>query len=365
MKVSNTQSWRLVGGSYFSYLFFPLFILALIYRGVWWLLPASLVLVVVPILDSMAGEDLTPDELVLSRSQKWLLEAAPALFVLGNAVVIGLTAHIFVRLTTTEKLFAVLSVGMIGSIGITAAHELVHKLHRVSKFFGRLGLANVCYLHFEIHHIQGHHVLVGTEDDQSTAWLGESIYQFFFRTLPGSIRESWELETRRLNRRAVATLSLSNQMIRFAFLQSAYIAVIWFVGAWTGIALFLLQAGIAVFMLETVSYIEHYGLLRSKRADGKYEPMSPANSWDCYGRFSNYLVFQLQRHADHHSYPTRPFASLHTASEAPELPVGYPLLIGMAMIPPLWRRIMDARAMAVKVASRQTQPIQEGCANAN
>jgi len=365
MRASKTQSWQLVGGSYFSYLFFPLFIVALIYRGVWWLLPAALVMIVVPVLDLVAGEDITPDELALSGLQKLLLEAAPVLFVLGNAAVIGFTAHAFAGLPTREKLFAVLSVGMIGSIGITAAHELVHKPHRASKFFGRLGLANVCYLHFEIHHIQGHHVLVGTEDDQSTAWLGESIYQFFFRTLPGSIKESWELETRRLNRRAVAALSFSNQMIRFAFVQSAYIAVIWFVGAWTGIALFILQAGIAVFMLETVSYIEHYGLLRSKRADGKYEAMSPTNSWDCYGRFSNYLVFQLQRHADHHSFPTRAFSKLQTAGDAPKLPVGYPWLIGIAMAPFLWRRIMDPRVMATKVASRQIQPIGEGHYSAN
>jgi len=365
MKVSNTQSWRLVGGSYFSYLFFPLFMLAIIYGGVWWLLPASLVMVAVPILDSLAGEDLTPDEVVLSRSQKWLLEAAPAFFVLGNAVVIGLTAHIFARLATAEKLFAALSIGMIGSIGITAAHELVHKAHRVSKVFGRLGLANVCYLHFEINHIQGHHVRVGTEEDQSTAWFDESLYKFFFRTVPGCFKLSWELERHRMNRRSVATLSFKNQMIQFALLQSAYIAVIWYLGKSAGIAFFLLQASVAVWMLEATAYIEHYGLLRSKRADGKYEPMSPANSWDCYGQFSNYLVFQLQRHADHHSYPTRPFAMLHTASEAPELPVGYPLLIGLAMIPPLWRRIMDPRVMAAKLASRQTQPIQEGCANAN
>jgi alkane 1-monooxygenase len=350
MKVSNTQSWRLVGGSYFSYLFFPLFILAVIYRGVWWLLPASLVLIVVPVLDSLAGEDLTPDELMLSRSQKWLLEAAPAFFVLGNAVVIGLTAHIFARLTTTEKLFAALSVGMIGSIGITAAHELVHKPHRFSKFFGRLGLANVCYLHFEINHIQGHHVRVGTEEDQSTAWFGESLYKFLSRTVPGCFKLSWELERHRMDRRSMATLSFRNQMIQFALLQSAYIAVIWYLGKWAGIAFFLLQASVAVCMLEATAYIEHYGLLRRKRADGKYEPMSPANSWDCYGRFSNYLVFQLQRHADHHSYPTRPFSSLHTASEAPKLPVGYPLLIGIAMIPPLWRRIMDPRVREARAA---------------
>jgi alkane 1-monooxygenase len=102
-------------------------------------------------------------------------------------------------------------------------------------------------------------------------------------------------------------------------------------------------------MLESVAYIEHYGLLRAKDADGKYEAMSPAHSWDCYGRFSNYLVFQLQRHADHHSHPTREFARLHTAGDAPRLPIGYPLLIGVAMVPHWWRRMMDPRVLIAQL----------------
>jgi alkane 1-monooxygenase len=171
MEGSNMQGWQLVGGSYFSYLLFPLFILATIYRGFWWLLPAALVMLVTPIVDSLAGDDMTLGKLALSRSQEIILEVA-------------FSAHAFAGLTTMDKLFATVSVGMIGSIGITAAHELVHKPRRFSKFFGRLGLANVCYLHFEISHIQGHHVRVGTEDDQSTAWLGESLYRFLFEVVP-------------------------------------------------------------------------------------------------------------------------------------------------------------------------------------
>jgi alkane 1-monooxygenase len=244
---------------------------------------------------------------------------------------------------------------MIGSIGITAAHELVHKHERFSKIFGRLGLANVSYLHFEIAHIRGHHVRVGTDQDQSTAWLGESVYHFFLRTVPGCLKLSWELERSKLNRRGSPAISPKNQMIQFALLHCAYIFGIWYLGGPAGIAFFLLQAGVAVFLLETVSYIEHYGLLRGKGVDGKYAPMSPANSWDCYGRFSNYLVFQLQRHADHHSFPTRDFSSLRTASEAPRLPVGYPLLLGIAMVPPWWRRLMNPRVQAVQAEHRREE----------
>ena len=344
----RTESWQIVCGSYFSYLLFVLFTLSLSWRGVWLLLPASLIMGVVPSLDSLTGQDQAPAETVLSRSQQGLIEAAPALFVVGNAAVIGVTAHILSTFSMAEKLFAILSVGMIGSIGITAAHELVHKPHDLSKIFGRLGLASVIYLHFEIHHIRGHHVRVGTQDDQSTAWFGESLYHFFARTVPGCVKLSWELESERLARKGASAITYRNQMFQFVLLQTVYVATIWLLGGWYGFAFFIIQACIAVFMLESVAYIEHYGLLRAKSADGKYEPMSPSNSWDCYGRFSNYLVFQLQRHADHHSYPTRAFSNLQTAADAPKLPVGYPLLIGIAMVPPLWRKIMDPHVNAAQ-----------------
>jgi alkane 1-monooxygenase len=352
---ARTESWQIVVGSYFSYLLFVLYVFAVIFRGSWLLLPAALIIVVVPILDSVSRQDLTLNELALSRVQQSLIEAAPALFVLGNAATIAITAHIFRGLTLEEKLFAVLSVGMIGSIGITAAHELVHKTQRLSKTFGRLGLANVFYLHFEINHIRGHHVRVGTQEDKSTAWFGESVYHFFFRTVPGCFKLSWELENERLARRGTRLLSFENQMFQFAFLQGLYVAAVWFLGGWSGVGFFILQACISVFMLESVAYIEHYGLLRAKRVDGKYEPMSPTDSWDCYGRFSNYLVFQLQRHADHHSHPTRAFSNLRTAVDAPNLPLGYPLLIGMAMVPTLWRKVMDPRVTAAQSEKRRRQ----------
>jgi len=346
-----TKPWQIVVGSYFSFLLFLLFVLSVMYRGGWLLLPAAMILIVVPVLDCLSGQDFSRDEPALSKTQRWLIEAAPVSFVLGNAAVIGVAAHIFHDLTTGEKLLAVLSVGMIGSIGITAAHELVHKPGRWSKIFGRLGLANVLYLHFEINHIRGHHVRVGTEEDQSTAWFGETLYHYFIRTVPGCFKLSWELEEERLTRKGSAIISSENQMLQFALLQCAYIAAIWFLGGWSGIALFILQAFVAVFTLESVSYVEHYGLFRSKRADGKYEPMSASHSWDCYGRFSNYLVFQLQRHADHHSHPTRSFSRLQTATDAPKLPVGYPLLIGIAMVPPLWWTIMNPRVRAARFES--------------
>lgn len=341
--MSGRSAWGLVAGSYFSFLLFPFFALAVVLKGLAWLLPAALIVVIAPILDSLVAEDLTNRRAPLTSFQRSLLDVAPALFVLGNSVVILVAAHLFAQLKFGEQFFMSLAVGMIGSIGITAAHELIHKNNRISKVFGRIGLANACYLHFEINHIQGHHVRVGTPEDESTALLGETLYHFIARTVPGCIKCSWQMEKNRLIRRAEPVFGRHNLMLRFALIQVAWLIGVWYVGRGSGLVFFVLQAAVAVFMLESVSYIEHYGLTRRKQPDGKYDCMSPTNSWDFYGRFTSYLVFQLQRHADHHSFPTRPFSDLQTNSMSPKLPIGYPTLIGIAMLPPLWRWIMDQR----------------------
>jgi alkane 1-monooxygenase len=359
---AEIKSWGTVGGSYFSFLLFGLFDLAVVRRGGWFLLPATLVMIVVPILDLVSSRALAPQKHTFSWMQERLVEVAPALFVVGNAAVIGISAHILSRMTMAEKLCAALSVGMIGGVGISAAHELIHKSNRLSKIFGRVGLANVFYLHFEIHHIRGHHVRVGTKEDQSTAWLGESLYQFILRTVPGCFKSSLRLEQEKLTRRGVAHVSFENLMFQFAFLQVVYLIGVWYLGDWPAVVFFVCQAVVAVFMLESTSYIEHYGLLRGTDPDGKYEPMSPANSWDCYGRFSSYLVFQLQRHADHHRHPARPFFSLETVDDSPKLPVGYPLLIGIALVPPLWRKIMDPRVNVTSFDCRRGHTLRGSAA---
>lgn len=247
----------------------------------------------------------------------------------------------FKHLTALERSLAVLSVGVIGSVGITAAHELVHKTDAVSKSFGRLGLANVFYTHFEINHIRGHHVYFGTDRDESTARRGESLYSFLLRTVPGCLRLSWALEARRLRKRGGHVVSSRNLMLHFLVLQLMYFAVLWIMAGRMSMLFFLGQAAIAVFMLEAVAYIKHYGLLRERLPDGKYGAVSSVHSWDAYYRFSNYLEFQLQRHADHHATPKKPHEELQISTTAPRLPAGYPVMISIAMIPPLWRRIMD------------------------
>jgi alkane 1-monooxygenase len=345
--------WVAVAGAYFPYLLFGCFAVGLIGGGLALALPALFILAVVPILDLLSGDsrinfvkgDFTP-------VQRILLALAPIGFVVGHSAVIAFAALRIAHLTDLERGLITISVGMIGSISITAAHELVHKSGALQKSFARLGLLNVHYPHFEINHIECHHVWIGTDRDESTAWRGESLYHFIARTVPGCLALSWRLEMQRLRHRGIALISRSNRMLSKAITQLLYVAVIGTISGLQGLLFFFGQAAVAVFMLESVSFIEHYGLMRERLPNGRYASMTPSHSWDSYKRFSNYLEFQLQRHADHHSTPTKAQELLRRSPDAPKLPAGYPVMITLAMVPPLWRAIMDRRIASNRSLNR-------------
>lgn len=344
----NQRTWPLVAGTYFSYGLFVCFAIAYVAHGWSWLVPALFIMAFVPALDTIAGEDLSTRQVPPSGSvARLLLHWAPHGFIIGYTICICLSCIALRGMTFLEAALAAFSLGMIGSIAITAAHELVHKSSFVEKAFGRLGLADVCYLHFEINHLRGHHVQVGTPKDESTAWKGESLYAFVYRTVPRCMSLSWRLETQRLKGKGRSIWSADNLMLQFAVIQTIYISVLAMLGSWPALVFFLVQSAVAIFMLESVAYIEHYGLLRDRLLHDRYGNMTPAHSWDSYYRFSNYLEFHLQRHADHHATPTKSYAELQPVpQESPRLPAGYPMMISLAMAPPLWRRIIDPRIPA-------------------
>lgn len=336
---------EVIAGTYFSYGLFGCFALSYTFGGWMWLLPAFFVMVLVPALDWIAGEDLTsrhaPSEGSIAAG---LLGCAPHGFIIGYVGCIALLVSILARLTLLDIAFATLSLGVMGSIAITAAHELIHKSPALEKSFGRLGLASVCYLHFEIAHVRGHHAHAGTPLDESTARKNESLYSFVFRTVPRCFGLAWRLEAHRLAKRLHSAWSFDNLLLRFALLETFYLTIVIVFGGWSGLAVFLIQSAIAIFMLEAVSYVEHYGLVRQTLPNGRYRSMTPAHSWDSYHRFSNYLEFHLQRHADHHAAPTKSYSALQPHIEAsPRLPAGYPVMVTLAMVPTLFVRVMDSR----------------------
>ena len=256
----------------------------------------------------------------------------------------------FVQTATTlsawEKTGLFFSVGVLtGSVGITYSHELMHQKNRLERWLADILLASVLYSHFRSEHLLVHHRHVGTPADAVTARYNEGFHRFFPRVLRQSAVSAIKAEARMLARKKLPWWHRSNPLWRYAALQLSFLLAAFALGGWGGAGLFALQAFVAIWQLELINYIEHYGLTRKHLGDGRYERMQPRHSWNSTHRASNWLLINLQRHADHHVKPDRRYPLLQTYDDntAPHLPHGYPLMSIAAMIPPLWKRIMNPR----------------------
>lgn len=248
-----------------------------------------------------------------------------------------------------ERIVLFFGVGMMtGAIGINYSHELMHQKNRLERWLGDLLLAMVLYSHFRTEHLLVHHRYVGTPRDAVTARYNEGFHRMFWRVLSKGPASAWRAEKLLLARAGRGAGHPSNPFWRYGALQIAMVALAFGIGGWAGLALFLWQALIAVWHLELVNYVEHYGLTRRYLGDGRYEPVRPHHSWNADHKATNWLLINLQRHSDHHYKPDRRFPLLQTyaAEEAPQLPLGYPAMTALAMIPPLWRRRMNPRVRA-------------------
>jgi alkane 1-monooxygenase len=250
------------------------------------------------------------------------------------------------HLATWEKIALFYGVGAIsGAIGINYAHELMHQKNAVERWLGDLLLATVFYPHFRSEHLLVHHRYVGTPRDPVSARYNEGFHRFFPRVLRQCAVSAWNAEAAMLARKGLGPFHRSNPFWRYAALQGGMLLAALLIGGLPGLGLFLFQAAVAVWYLELTNYVEHYGLTRKHLGDGKYEHVQPRHSWNAAHRVSNWLLINLQRHSDHHYKPSRRFPLLQNygQDEAPQLPYGYPMMTVMAMIPPLWRRVMNPR----------------------
>lgn len=250
------------------------------------------------------------------------------------------------HLNLLERLLVFFGVGVVtGTVGINFSHELMHRKSKHERWLADLLLAMVLYSHFRSEHLVVHHRYVGTPRDAVTARYSEGFYRFFSRVLVDGLRSAFRAEAERLDRAGKPWTDRANPFWRYASLQLAILLLAVAVGGWAGLGLFLLQAFTAVWQLELVNYVEHYGLTRKHLGDGKYEHVRPHHSWNAEQRATNWLLINLQRHSDHHYKPDRRFPVLQTysGSEAPTLPYGYPVMTVAAMVPPLWRRKMNPR----------------------
>ena len=240
-----------------------------------------------------------------------------------------------------------LSVGIIaGVFGMLCAHELAHSRHRFDRLAALAMLLAMSYPQFRIAHIVGHHRWAGTERDSATAKLGQGFYAFLARTLLDQWQVSWKFERRRCASRALA--GLRNRSLQdIAAIALIYAGIVAGFGA-RGALFFFLESAAAIFVLELFNYIAHYGLLRGLRADGRMQPLSDAGSWNSSNELANLLLFNMGRHSDHHRRPAAPYQLLAAVPEAPELPFGYAGSILLALVPPLWRTVMDPRVFRLR-----------------
>ncbi|UWQ74642.1 alkane 1-monooxygenase [Leisingera sp. M658] len=250
------------------------------------------------------------------------------------------------HLSAFGKFAVFFGVGVVtGAVGITYSHELMHQSSRVERWLGDILLAMVMYSHFRSEHLLVHHRYVGTPRDPVTARYNEGFHRFYPRVLRQCWHSAFRAEREKLAKKNRNWTDRSNPFFRYWALQAAMLLLAMLLGGLTGVLLFLVQAGVAIWQLEVVNYVEHYGLTRKHLGDGKYEPVQPRHSWNAAHKASNWLLINLQRHSDHHYKPNRRFPLLqnYTEADAPQLPYGYPVMTVAAMIPPLWRRVMNPR----------------------
>ncbi len=341
----------------FGLVFVPVGLAAcgLVLGGPWTWGTVAFVFGLIPLLDLVAGrnernpgppEHETRLAYAGFRAMTWLV--VPALILLTIAAAWTITHR---PLAWWELAGIVLSTGVAaGGLGINTAHELIHKAGRFERALGQALLLNACYMHFYIEHLIGHHSRVATPDDPASARLGESFYAFYPRTVVGSFRSAWAIEATRLGRAGQAVWGPRNRMLWYVALPlgaATALGLAW--GPAAGL-FFLAQGFVAFSLLELVNYLEHYGLAREPLTGGRYERVNEHHSWSCANRLTNWFLFQLQRHSDHHMHAMRRYEALHHLPAAPELPTGYAGMIWLALVPPLWRRVMDPRVAAARRA---------------
>lgn len=307
----------------------------------------------IPLLDQLIGTDdanLSAEEME-ARGQSLAFRLPLLLYVPIHVALVLWAAHAFAHadLTVLERLGLLVSVGITtGGAGFTIAHELIHARSRRDNLLGRVILIFVGYLHWAVEHVRGHHRNVATPLDPATARMGESVYTFLPRTITGGLRSAWSLESLRLERDGGSRWSWRNEALWSLVSPPLLAAAIGMgLGAPAGF-FFLAQCAIAILLLETINYVEHYGLARNMGANGRYETVRPEHSWNSDHKLTSWLLFELPRHSDHHAHAAREYPTLRHHEHTPQLPTGYAGMILLSLFPPLWRRVMDPAVRALQ-----------------
>jgi alkane 1-monooxygenase len=306
--------------------------------GAWTFSAAAATPLCLASLDWLLGEDEARPDASSAETPRWIARAYVVLQLLATtwAAIFAVT-----KASQLEAIGLAVSAGVLsGVFGFVAAHEMIHSRSPRERALGLAFLASVFYLHFRIAHIYGHHRRAGTIEDPATARLGESLYAFLIRSLGGQFREAWMFEGRR--RRPV--IGAGNRMINYLAFEAIFLILLALL-SWRALVFLAAVAMIAVILLESFNYVAHYGLRRQFE-----ERLGPHHSWNSRRRMNNAALFNMGRHSDHHRRMTRSYEALEPVAAAAELPSGYAGAMLAALVPPLWRHLMDPRARAVMAA---------------
>jgi alkane 1-monooxygenase len=322
----------------------------------WWWFGPFFVFVIIPVFDLLAGLDPNnpPDEIIEAleedRFYRWITYAfipfqiagfVWGCYLLGGGTLPGIEDP----LSVVDKIGLATGLGMVAGIGINTAHELGHKKESLERWAARVALAQTFYGHFYIEHNRGHHVRVATPPDPASARLGETVWEFFPRTVWGSLRSAWGLEKKRMDRRGNSPWSLHSDLINAWMFSVVLWGGVMIAFGWEILPYLIIQAALGIALLESVNYLEHYGMKRKLLESGRYERPNPSHSWNSNNIGTNVLLYHLQRHSDHHANPTRRYQALRDFKEAPALPTGYAGMIVLSWIPAIWRSVMDHRVV--------------------
>ena len=304
--------------------------------------------IIIPLLELF----IRPDSRNMSDAEEELARADKTYDILLYLVVIlqyaALVKFLFAmsndNMTVRDTIGRIWVMGMLcGVFGINVGHELGHRVNRTEQFLAKMLLLTSQYMHFFIEHNKGHHKRVATPEDPSSARLGESVYSFYFRTIILSYISAWKIAANDARKNGYRTVSFHNEMIQFTIIQILFISLILLFFGWIVTLYYLAAAIIGIILLETVNYIEHYGLQRKPIGNGKFERALPAHSWNSDHVIGRLMLFELSRHSDHHYLASRKYQVLRHHDDAPQMPTGYPGMMILSLVPPVWFYIMNNR----------------------
>jgi alkane 1-monooxygenase len=302
---------------------------------------------IIPLLDQLIGPkagNLSPDAGASVRADRMYDIVIYMALPVQLGMLVWFLFSVQVPMPTSDLVGKITAMGMMcGVLGINVAHELGHRPKPLEKFMAKTLLATSLYMHFYIEHNKGHHRNVGTSIDGATARRNEGLYVFWCRTLVQSFRSAWQITAKELGRKKLRVWSLNNELIQMLLLQLVLCLAIALVFSWWVLVWFMGAAFMGILLLETVNYIEHYGLYRKKVNEFRFEDVEPAHSWNSDHALGRIVLFELTRHSDHHYEPSKHYQLLNSMHGASQLPAGYPAMMLLSLLPPVWFKVMNPR----------------------